>query len=438
MQKPSIFGAVLIAGLIAGCATRSSSPRPLAPQAFYPGERRIQEDPRHEINQTQNPSGITFPRPKPPEPLPPPKVTPATPSPSSSSPTSSNGNSAVPASAIGASSGQFQLIGSVVARVNDQPIYANKILTLINRPLVQKAKELAVEEFKNFAMGLIQNQIQALVNDEVLFAAAQRALGDDDRKLADAITQQWRIQQITQAGGSLEVAKARAAADGDDFDELVKQQYRRHMIEVFREKKLKPRVQVTIDDMRRYYDRHKDDEFTEHASARFRLLEVSSEKTGGHEKAVDKIRQKLERARNGDDFTAICAKENDDALKASKSGDMGWITKGSFVQEKVEDAVWKLQPGQISDVIDCGQTLYVAKLEEVKPGRTRAFNEQPTAERSSVQEVIKDKLQKEQLRALSEEFDRKLRQDAIVDTNPIMIGLCLDMAMQRYALARAQ
>jgi parvulin-like peptidyl-prolyl isomerase len=114
---------------------------------------------------------------------------------------------------------------------------------------------------------------------------------------------------------------------------------------------------------------------------------------------------------------------------------MGWINKGSFAQERVEDAVWKLQPGQLTDVIDAGTVFYLAKLEEVRPGRTRSFNEQPSGEKFSVQEQIKDKLQREQLRELSMDLDRKLRQDAIVDTNPTMLGLCMDMAMQKYATA---
>jgi parvulin-like peptidyl-prolyl isomerase len=432
----SVIGCV-VAALVVGCSSKPSSPKPLPPQAFYaPGEHRVQEDPRHEIDQTQNPSGVTFPKPKQPDPLPPPKVTPATAPSASAKPVAPALGSAATANSVGNTTGQFQLIGSVVARVNGQPIYANKILSLINKPLTQKARELAPEEFRNFAMGLIQNQIQELVNDEVLFAAAQRALNEDDQKLADAITQQWRLQQITLAGGSLEVAKAKSAADGDDFEELVKRQYRKYMIDVYRGKKLMPRVQVTVDDMRKYYDAHKEDEFTEHAAAHFRLLEVDVQKTGTREQALDKIRQKLERARNGEDFAVICAKENDDSLKASKSGDMGWINKGSFAQEKVEEAVWKLQPGQFTDVIDAGKAFYIAKLEEVRPGRTRPFNEQPGGDKLSVQDQIKDKLQRQQLRELSVEFEHKLRQDAIVDTNTTMLGLCVDMAMQKYAVVR--
>src|SRR5207302_3212857 len=142
---------------------------------------------------------------------------------------------------------------------------------------------------------------------------------------------------------------------GDDFDELVREQHRRKMVERFHIRKLSPRIQVTVDDLRRYYDKHKDDEFTEHEAARFRILEVSPEKTGTAKPraaAMDKAMAKLERARNGEDFAEMCAKENDDPGLAERSGDMGWRKHGSLQPpfDKIEKEIWKLKPGQITDI----------------------------------------------------------------------------------------
>ncbi len=414
--------------LLNGCG--GSSSQPLKPQSFYPGERRIQEDPREEINRTQNPSGVTFPAPKPLEPLPPPKVVPA------SQPATQSVNK--PPYQFPA--GQFQLIGSVVAEVNGTPIYANKVLGLISKPLMQKARELDSDKYRLFAMGLIQNQIQELINDEVLFAAAQRALSEDDRKIVDGMTLQWRLQQITQAGGSVQIARSKALADGDDFDELARQQFRRNMIEIYRYRKLTPRIQVTINDLRRYYDKHLEDEFTFHQAARFRLLEVNVRKSGTREAALAKITELYRKATTGvEDFVVMCGNQNDDAALSKTKGDLGMRDKGSLPAafEKVEAEIWKLQPGQITSVIDNGGAFYLARLEEVRAGKVRPFNEQPSAERTSVQEEIKSKLQKEQFRDLSIDIDQRLRKEAIVRTDLDMMNLCLDMAMQRYsAVAR--
>lgn len=424
-----LFSGSLAAVSLAGCS-HSKSSQPLSPGAFYDGRPRIEEDPRSEVNNPAPSSGVTFPRPRLQDPLPPPNVTPVT-QPAATRPAATS-DSIPAASRTGASSGQFQLIGTVVAEVNGTPIFANKVLMMINKPLMAKARELDEAKFKQFAAGLIQNQIGELVNDEVLFAAAQRALSEEDQKIVDSMTQQWRGQQITLAGGSVQLAKSKAVADGDDFDEVVRQQFRRNMIEMYRYRKLTPRIQVTIDDLRRYYDRHKEDEFTEHEAARFRLLEVEVTKTGSREQALEKIRQKYDRARSGEDFAVMCAKENDNPAYAKASGDMGWLNRGSFAKEKVEAEVWKLQPGQITDIIDGGGSFYIAKLEEVRHGRVRSFNEQPNGKEQSVQEVIRNKLQRDQFRELTIEIDQRLRRDAIVRSDEKMISLCVDMAMQRY------
>src|SRR5258707_579992 len=50
--------------------------------------------------------------------------------------------------AVGASSGTFMYIGTVIAEVNGQPIYANKILTKIDTELSAKAPILEPREFK--------------------------------------------------------------------------------------------------------------------------------------------------------------------------------------------------------------------------------------------------------------------------------------------------
>lgn len=430
---------VLAATVAAGCAHKASSPKPLTPQSFYSnqgrepviGEQRINEDQTSELNRERPTGQLQIPvgKPKPgAKPLPP-----AT-QPGASAKRERDNSFA---RGISGSSGQFQLIGCVVAVVNNTPIYANNVLTPLSKIFSQRARELSPSQFREFASGKIHERLQELMDDEVLFAAAQRGLSDEDRKLAEAITQKWRQDQITNAGGSLEIARSKVAADGDDFEELCKQQYRRNMIEVFRYKKIMPRIQVSTEDLRRYYDQHKDAEFTEHAAAHFRLLEVNKTKSG--DVALDKIVQKLQRAKAGEDFKAMCASENDDSLLASVNGDLGWKGKGSLppAMSKLEDAIWSLKAGQFTDVLQIGSSYYIAQLIEARPGRVRQFDEQPSEGKLSVQQEIEDKLRKEQYRDLNADITEKLIKDAVWTTDKEKFELCVDMAMQRYPSWRA-
>jgi parvulin-like peptidyl-prolyl isomerase len=432
--------------LLAGCASKGSAPHPLASTAFYPSgvpasaNTANPEDQDSELIRSQPTGGIDFPKPNPVAPPPPPTVTPVNPAATQPSATQSSAPTTKPQNSItiGVSSGKYQLLGSVVADVNSTPIYANNVLTSLNRMLLQKAREEAPEQFREFAAKQIQDRVQELIDDEVWFAAAKRNLSEDDQKLAEQVTLKWRTELITTAGGSLEIARARAAAEGDDFDELCRQQYRKFLVDLFRQRKIQPRLQVTIDDMRRYYDLHKEDEFTEHAAVRFRLLEVNVERTGSRTAALAKMRLKYDRAIHGEDFKAMCISENDDTLLSSVGGDLGWKQKGSFppAMEKVDTAVWALKLGQFSDIIDNGDAFYLAQVVEVRPGRVRSFNEAPEGRIASVQDDIRRKLENLQFRAIAAEIDQNLRKDAIYTWDPEKMELCLDMAMQRYAAWR--
>ena len=117
--------------------------------------------------------------------------------------------------AIGASSGQYLTLGGVVAEVNGTPIYANKVLALNEIPFRVKAKQLDARRFQYQAMIDIKKTVRELIQGELEYAAAQRNLDPDDRRLADAATMYWRSQKITAAGGSLELARRASLAKLD-------------------------------------------------------------------------------------------------------------------------------------------------------------------------------------------------------------------------------
>lgn len=67
-------------------------------------------------------------------------------------------------------------------------------------------------------------------------------------------------------------------------------------------------------------------------------------------------------AKPGADFGAI-AKANSEAADASKGGDMGWVAHHQL-SLALDDAIFKLQVGAVSDVVTDGATLYLFKVVE--------------------------------------------------------------------------
>lgn len=333
---------------------------------------------------------------------------------------------------VGDPTGKYWTVGGVVADVNGTPIYADKVLASLEKALKAQSAEMDEKKFRDSAKQMIGERVESLVRSELVYAAAQRHLSDDERQLADLATERWRQRKITEAGGSIELARRIAASQGDDFDEMVKNKAREHMVQLYWERKIKPRVLVTASDMRRYYNQNRDSLYTRHEELRFRVLKIDPANHGagsvGRDKALDKIQDLRRRAVAGESFEDLARDYGEDAKwMKDKGGDVGWIKRGAYKLSAIEDAVWKLQVGQVTDVMEAENAFYLAKLEERKPGGVTPFE----AER--VQEEIRETLQSQQLRELREIEETRLRQAAIERRNPEQMESVLEMAMQKYA-----
>lgn len=75
---------------------------------------------------------------------------------------------------------------------------------------------------------------------------------------------------------------------------------------------------------------------------------------------IKEIQAKLSEA--GADFAAI-AKENSDAIDASKGGDMGWIARLQL-EKQIEDVLFGLQAGQTSDIVTLEDGFHIYRVSE--------------------------------------------------------------------------
>jgi parvulin-like peptidyl-prolyl isomerase len=325
-------------------------------------------------------------------------------------------------------SGQYQIVGAVLAEVNGKPIYADQVLRALENELRTEARQYDPEQFREKAADQIHRQVEEYIRAELEFAAADHNLDSKDKDLAKAQTTVWRQQQIAQAGGSVEMARRRAADEGQDFEDLVNQHFRLLMTQLYYQRHIFPLIRVTPNDMRQYYDSHSK-EFTQYPAAQFRVIEVDVNAAGSPDAAFKKIEHIRDEAVAGADFAKLAARYNDDpSLRASGGYPVpgGWVDKGAYNVESLEDELYKLQPGQITPALRDGDGIYIAKLEQLKRGEVQPFTSE------TVQDGIREKLRKEQFTELRDNQQLKLEGDAVITTNPDMMDLSLDMVMQQY------
>jgi PPIC-type PPIASE domain len=348
--------------------------------------------------------------------------------------TSGSQVSVPPASEPSAASGEYLPLGGVVAEVNGTPIYINKVLRLVEPGLKNDATQMQPEQFAESARAHIVDAVEVLERDELQYAAAVDSLDTGDKKEVNELTTAYRQTLITQAGGSVEMARRKAVADGDDFDELVHDQYRKFMILLYWQKNYFPLTEPSAEEMRDYYQAHIAD-YSEPSEADFDMLQIdpsllqADTPDQDRQLAFSRAKQAHDRSVAGDDFATLFKEFNNDPdlnTRTSGTGNMGVIQRGSFFNPQIEDAVWRLQPGQTTDVMEINGNLYIAKLENSKVGVVHPFEDE------AVQKQIRETVESQRLSKLQNQKIDSLKQEAIITSHDEMVDTAVDMAMANY------
>ncbi|MDQ3439508.1 MAG: peptidyl-prolyl cis-trans isomerase, partial [Planctomycetota bacterium] len=323
------------------------------------------------------------------------------------------------------SSGSYMTIGGVVAEVNSVAIYADKLISDLETDLAAHARDLDEPRFKQYAADQLKKQLGAAINRELLYAAANRLLDARTKEQARYIGEQWKQQQITQrGGGSVEAARRWYAARGQDFDAQVVEAHRDALGKLLLQKEIFPKISVTAAEMRRYYEENREKTYTVRDAARFEMIQVDPVKVGSRELAKQRIDELHAKANDGVDFAKLLPSSNRPALRNS-AGELPWVDRGAFALGAVEEAVWKLSPGEVTPVIEEGGKFYIAQLDQKRQGRVLPFEDEET------QDKIRNQLWNADFFPLYEKMMDELKSEAIVRTDPTMLQSALEIAMQR-------
>lgn len=111
------------------------------------------------------------------------------------------------------------------------------------------------------------------------------------------------------------------------------------------------------------------------------------ETTAGEIVAREKATQLAEQARKpGADFAALARANSEDSGSKAGGGDLGWVAKGVMVKP-FEEALFKMQPGEIVGPVKTDFGWHVIQLREIKAGKQVPF------------EQVREQLAKEQAEA---------------------------------------
>lgn len=102
------------------------------------------------------------------------------------------------------------------------------------------------------------------------------------------------------------------------------------------------------------------------------LIEITDER---NEEAAESLAQQLsEKAKQGEDFAALAKEYSDDIGSKNLGGDLGFNSKGGFVEE-FDDALFAMNKGDVSGAVKTEFGFHVIKLEDIRKPEIASFED---------------------------------------------------------------
>ncbi|MCF8008991.1 MAG: peptidylprolyl isomerase [Halanaerobiales bacterium] len=155
-------------------------------------------------------------------------------------------------------------------------------------------------------------------------------------------------------------------------------------------------IEITDQEIEQYYKENKANyELPEQVKTSHILLE--------DRETAEEVMEKL---KNGGDFTEL-AKEYSTASSAEKGGDIGYISKDQNLAKEFKDAVFALEAGKTSPIVETKYGFHIIKVFDKKEAGIRALKE--------VRNQIEDQLKYEKGQSEVDKFVKKLREEAEIE-----------------------
>ncbi|TYO98730.1 peptidyl-prolyl cis-trans isomerase C [Geothermobacter ehrlichii] len=238
-----------------------------------------------------------------------------------------------------------------------------------------------------------------------------------DRLVERALMVQWAIDQelsVPNEEVDAKLAKLRARYKSrEEFEKAAGVEgvqgyraalYRQLLAEKAEEERVEKQVKISEQQVRAYYEKNKDrfmrpKQFR--ASHILVRVDPSSNKQEREERRK-RAEELLKRARAGEDFYNLAYYNSDDRTRYV-GGDLGYFHVGQTVKA-FEQALLKLKPGEISDLVRTRFGYHIIKLVEVNEERQLTYEEMAGKIRQQLEKEERERLKKAWLEELKKKY----------------------------------
>lgn len=325
--------------------------------------------------------------------------------------------------------------GEIIARVDGQIVLASDVLWQVDQLINANRDRIPDDKLSEARRALMRQQVMALIDTKMIYANFRRQVpAENIPQIMDNLKTPFEEQEVPRLikmlklndRGELEALLQKSGSSLND----IRRQFAERTIagEWLRQMLPKPK-EVMHEDMLAYYQEHKK-QYEFPAQAKWEEVMVSFNRLDGDRtaawKAITGIGNEVwqhvssKPRLRGPVFTNI-AKEQSHGFTAKNGGQHDWTTKGALISKEIDEALFRLKVGQLSNVIESNRGFHIIRVLDRKEAGHTPFTE--------AQAEIRKALAADQRKGLAEAQVAKLRKKSRVWT-------VFDGEMSAEALAR--
>jgi peptidyl-prolyl cis-trans isomerase SurA len=302
-----------------------------------------------------------------------------------------------------------EIMDGIAAIVNDDIVTISQLRELTMAREMAMREMFSGEDLAREVAKMRESAIQDLIDRQLIIQEFRKREFDiPDHVVSD------RIQAIIlqEFGGDRQAFIRTLQAQGYSINRFREMEREKIIVQAMRQANTKQDFVITPKQVQAFYDRNKG-QYTSPEEIRLRMIVL---RDGPQESALDgdlpiqgdkramaqEIREKLV---NGADFARMASMYSEDPTTAEIGGDWGWIQRDTL-NAQLTQAAFALGAGQISPVVQLGDSYYILLVDERKPARVK-----PLAE---VKEQIETNLLQEERSKAQERWLETLRESAFI------------------------
>ncbi|QDU98256.1 peptidylprolyl isomerase [Lignipirellula cremea] len=291
----------------------------------------------------------------------------------------------------------------IVARIGNQTILAGDLLGTINQMLEPYEGKVPEEQLEAERQKLMQQLLERSIETKLVYNDFLSTVPDENLpQLEKAVREAFMAQRLPEL---IERAKVANAAEldnklrgyGASIDKTIRVFQEQVLAQQHLRRQVDTEAEVTHAEMLTYYREHAAD-YDVPAKARWERLMVRFTDHPSPQAARQAIAQMGNEVVGGAQF-AVVAKRSSQGSNASKGGYHDWTTRGSLASEALDEAIFTLPIGKLSQIIEDRNGYHIIRvIERIDDGQVSFVDAQP-----KIKDAIKNaRVQKQQQDFLAE------------------------------------